>query len=321
MKIPFRHGIVRYQTDTAHNPAFLTYSSSTNIVSIQVNPDPTIIAIAHGTTDYLFEESVTTKAWVGPFPTNKTVWLYWDIDVITGARTYGYTQVEPMLNVRTAPLAPIADQHWFDPVNVVMQVWNGSVWQERLRVFAGKVVQNSMVVAYPLGTQVGISGVDTFTGTILFDEDGKPVKKWDRNNRGKFITTETPLSSQFPKIATFKLETGLTFAKAVEYIPKWACVCYKGPNQIGVAKPILPSIPAVGIAAEDLYLNENRGFHTGGFFTDPMWNWQEPGAALFVGQDGRITTSVSQHGSVQRIGQVIDSMTILVDIGPQLRYA
>jgi hypothetical protein len=286
---------------------------------VYCSPDPTIITIAHLTTDYLFEESTTIDAWTGPFPPSKTMYLYWDIDMLSGERTFGKTEYNP-ITAANAPNNPHQDQHWFDLKNMVMKVWNGATWTEKLRVFAGHVANGGLLIQYPTGSQVGV--LDTsYAGMMLFDDEGKPVKKYDRFNRGKFITTETPLSSQFPRIANFRLEPGMNEGKSIEHVPKWHAVCYKGPNELGLASYEDINRPAIGIALEDMYTSEVRGFHTKGFLTDPNWNWTAPpGSPLFVGVQGELTTNPPQYFSIQTVGSVVSKHQIYIDIQPQILY-
>lgn len=320
MKIQFRHGIVRQQlTDLTRQPNFLQLSSDGQTVRVYCSPDPTIITIAHTTTDYLFEESVTIDAWNGPFPPSKTMYLYWDIDILSGERTFGKTEYNP-ITASSTPSSPHPDQHWFDLKNMVMKVWNGSTWTEKLRVFAGHVANGGLLIQYPTGTQVGVNDT-AYAGSLLFDDEGKPIKKYDRFNRGKFITTETPMSSQFPRIANFRLEPGMNEGKAVEHVPKWHAVCLKGPNELGLASYEDVNRPAIGIALEDMYTSEVRGFHTKGFLTDPNWNWTvPPGSPLFVGVTGELTASPPQYFSIQTVGTVVSKHQIYIDIQPQILY-
>lgn len=121
MQLNFRHGIVRSEIDNTGNPTFLRLDASHDVVYIDVITRPTVFTISHGDADYLFEESKTTQAWTGPFPTDRKIWLYWDIDIITGLRTYGYTDLDPSL-ASFAPPSPANGQHWYDQKVNMMKV-------------------------------------------------------------------------------------------------------------------------------------------------------------------------------------------------------
>lgn len=311
MRIPFRQGIVRQQSN------FLQVSGSA--INLIVSPDPTIIAFAHSTGNYLFEERKTvTSAWTG-FTGGPPYWLYWNIDLITGLRTFGYTKIQPV-DGALAPASPQTDQHWFDINTNLMKVWNGQRWITKIRCFAGKYEGGMSLTQYPTGTQVGINTAND-AGYILFDDDDKPVKKFDTFNQGRFITTETPLASQFAQAANFKLEASLELMEAIEYIPKWSAVCYKQVYKIGLASPVDPSHPAIGISNEDIYATEVRGVVTSGFVRDPNWNWPNPPETpLFVGLAGELTTAVPQQFSLQQVGYIVGPQTIFVDIHQIIIY-
>ena len=321
MRISFRNGIVRQQSDITNQPNFLQTSSGGQKVSLIVSPDPTIVSFAHSTANYLFEERKTiTNAWNGPFsPGVISYWLYWDIDLVTGIRTFGHTTTQPVDGAIT-PIAPQVDQHWFDITTNLMKVWNGQRWVTKIRCFAGKYSNGSVLIQYPPGTQVGINTAND-SGYILFDDDDKPVKKFDQFNQGKFITTETPLASQFAQAANFKLEASIELVECIENVSKWYAVCYKSAGKIGLAMPIDIAHPAVGVAPEDLYATEVRGIITSGFIRDPNWNWtQDPETPIFVGPTGELTTTVPQAHSLQQIGYIVSPTTLFIEVRQIIIY-
>lgn len=130
MKVSFRQGIVRHQTDGANNPLFLQASGST--VTLYVSPDPTIFTVTNGMAEYLYTEPTTvTSAWAGPFSPGSDYWLYWDLSLTTGLRTFGHTIFEP-IEQSDAPSTPAVDQHWFNTTDRKMYVWQGNSWSERI---------------------------------------------------------------------------------------------------------------------------------------------------------------------------------------------
>jgi hypothetical protein len=315
MKIPFRQGLVRYQTDIVNTPTFIQHGTG-NKLTLYVSPDQTIVTFAHGpTTNYLLtEEKTIVNAWQGPFVTGTDYYIFWDINSLTAERTFGHTIVPPVFGP-TAP-SPVADKHWFDTVNCVMNVWNGTKWIEKIRVFAGKYQNGSIIIPHSAGSQVGLS-TSILAGFILFDDEDNAVKKFDRFGRGKFITTESYLTSQSSKLANFRIESQLALAQAVEHVPKFACVCYKGLNKIGLASFNNINQPAVGIATEDLYISETRTFLREGFLRDDLFAWTQPeNTPLFVGSSGELTTNVPQVGSIQQVAYIVDDKTICIDIHP-----
>jgi hypothetical protein len=316
MKLPFRQGIVRYQTDSSANPIFLQKSNGGANIDLYCSPDPTIITFAHGITDYLFEERKTVpQAW-GPFTSGIDYWLYWDIDMLTGARTFGFTKLAPIYSP-TAPQQPANDQHWFDTINTKTFIWSGK-WIEAIRVFACSYVGGSIIVPYNTGTQVGINQT-IYAGYLIFDVDEKPIKQWKRDQTGSFITTESKLITHSSKMSTIILEAAQIVAEAVENIPTWSLVSYVGQDRIGLASYLDQIHPVAGLVYEDLYAGECGSFYTSGYITNNNWNWTEPpSTSLFCGLTGQLTTVIPQIGSIQRVGMIISSDTIYIDIGDQI---
>jgi hypothetical protein len=310
-KFLFRHGVVRHQTDTIGNPTHLIQSGQ--YVNLIVSPDPTVFLIAHLTADYsVIENKTVTQAW-GPFTGSGVDYLYWDVDLLTGELTRDTTTVLPIV-AGIAPVSPLVDQHWFDTSRTVMNVWTGSRWIIKLRVFAAILTNSSILTPEPIGSQVGLP-IAINAGQILFDDEGKPVQKWTRNRDGMFLTSETPMSSQFSRLANFRVEAAIIQAKAEETIPINYVVAYTGPNEVSLARNTAPEFPAIGISSEGMVAEEVRSFITKGYvqnFND--WNWLEPpGTPIFVGVSGELTTSPPQSGSIQRIAVVVDPVTIFVN--------
>lgn len=91
MRINFRQGIISHQASV-----FLSLNPSGN-VSILASNRPVTLTVAHRTTNYTFSEANTiTNAWFGPFSSSVHYWLYWDFNLLTFARTFGYTTLEPV---------------------------------------------------------------------------------------------------------------------------------------------------------------------------------------------------------------------------------
>lgn len=320
MKIPFRHGLVRHQTDINGNPSFLLRVDGGSYVTLVVSPDPTILTFAHGTDiDYLFEERTTVERAWGPFTPNTDYWLYWDIDILTGLRSFGFTTMEPVAST-VAPTNPAVDKHWFDLTAKSMKVWQGTRWIEKIRVFSCKYDEGTQLVPYPLGSQVGLT-TPCNSGLMIFDEFDKPIRRIQMDGKGKFYTTETKFVTQTSGIATISFETMVVVAESVDYIPAWSLVRSRGPNKIGLGSHNDITSPLIGMVREDMHAGEVQSYIPQGFVTNPMWNWTEPaGTSLFCGPTGEITTSVPQTGSVQRIGEIVATDMIYLNIQPRLTY-
>lgn len=317
MYVPFRQGIIRHQIDNNSNPAFLQKVGGGQFVDLVVSPIPTIFTVAHGSTDYLFEETRTVvHAW-GPFTESQDRWLYWDIDIFTGQRTFGFT-TKPPIHSSSPPISPQNDQHWFDTSKTTMYVWNGSRWEEKIRLFAAKYDESSIIIPYLPGSQVGLN-TPTNAGFILFDDDEKPIKKWRRDNKGEFLTTETPIITHASRVSNVILDGATHICQAVENIPQWSAVCFVDNNRVKLASYMDPR-PIAGIVKWNMNVGDIGIIHTSGYITNNNWNWTVPASTpLFVGLSGEITTQVPQTGSIQCVGMVIDSDTIYVSIGPYVK--
>ncbi len=316
----FRQGIARRQQDGLGNPNNLQPSSGGSWIDLIVSPDPTIFIIAHYDTDYMFTENATiTQAW-GPFTAGNDYWLYWNIDFQSGELTRGYTRKEPA-DGPTPPSNPTHDQHWFDTNEMVMKTWVGGAWGrwiERIRVFAAKYQGGATIIDYPLGSQVGVSGFDVHAGKVLYDPDGKPLQVFQRNRRGQFITTETPMHSQFSRIANFRVEAAIVQGEALEHIPIHHAVAYSDYNQLILARNSDINHPAIGVSTEDMVTGEIRSYITKGFIRDEVnWDWSAHpvNTPLFVGPTGNLLTEPEAGALTQQeIGYIVDETTIFVNI-------
>ncbi len=319
-KLDFRQGIARRQEDGSGNPNNLQPSSGGSWVDVLVSPDPTVFTFAHYDTDYMQTENATVpQAW-GPFTAGTDYWLYWDVDFLTGELTRDFSLLEPTYGPNPPPT--LIDQHWFDTNETVMKVWSGSSWVEKLRVFAAKYASGATLIHYPLGSQVGLNGVSVNVGKILYDPDGNPLQKFQRNRRGQFITTETPLNSQFNRIANFRVEAAIVQGEAQETIPINHAVALSGFDELVLARSSNPSLPAIGIATEDMNPGEVRSYITKGFITDEAnWNWSAYPArtSLFVGANGELIPAPEASATTQQqIGYIVNKTTVFVEVGEQV---
>lgn len=309
MKLNFKQGIIRYQTDISNNPTFL--QKTVNGVTLNVSPDPTLLTFSHGDHNYTFEENTTIEnAW--QITQNRDSWIYWDLDIITGERTFGITYIKPVYSINKP--AGVNDRHWFDLQTKSMKVYTGSNYVTKLRVFAAFLDDGGVISHYETGSQVGLNE-SCYSGMILYDEDNKPLKKFNRRGDGAFITTETPLSSQFSKIINYKLENEIKEGIALEYIPKFFCMSHKENSKYVLASYITPIYPCIGISSEDMHTGEARTIYTNGYIKNELWDWPDsPGRLLFVGESGQITINVPQLYSIQNIGYIVSPNVIYVDI-------
>ena len=341
-QVSFRQGIVRTHIN-AIRPSVAQPGSAW--LSDALN-DPVSYTFAYGPDDdYLYNEAtIVDPAWTDiPAGTNIPYWLYYELDLLTGERKFGLTLLCPISSANP-PSNPAVDQHWFDTrsCNTQMNVWDGRVWQRKLRVFAARV-QGSAIDPYERGSQVGFDNMPVRAGLLLFDDENKtkPLKRFDRRGRGKFITTETPIFSQFSNLTGFRPEQSIIDGKAVEPIGQYQCIAVKSVSStgsppiivplgrgIGLARNVDPTFPCIGIALEATATGEVRSYVSSGYLTDdnfdillPKVDFSlDPGTPVFVSDDGQLTTDVPQTISIQQVAVLVDPFTILVSIQPIILY-
>jgi len=212
MRLTFRQGIARYQTDVYATATFLAKSG--NFINLVVSPDPTVIIFAHRSATYVVEEVRSVpNAW-GPFTTNQTKYLYWDINLLDASLTRGATNF-PLIVAATAPNNPAVDQHWYDTSISQMKVWNGNKWLDKLRVFAATYLNGATIQPWAKGSQVGDNG-SYDAGALVLDQYNKPLRASD----GTFVTSTSGLSVVTGDTTKVNFETEVLAGMANEPIPQ-----------------------------------------------------------------------------------------------------
>ena len=316
MRISFRQGIVRHQTDVNNNPTFLQKTG--NFITLNVSPDFTIIAFAHGDADYLYSESVTVQNAWGPFiDTNIDYWLYWDLNMVTGVVTHGFTTKEPVESA-TAPQVFPNDpgQMWWDTTKNKMFEWNGAAWIEKIRVFACKLEDGTNIVSMSInapsfvGTQVGLNQT-VFAGALIFDHTGKPIRTGDNK---QFFTTEYVFTSGVPTGASLRVNNILIPGQAVQPIGAYNVVQLTDFNKIMPADPLQQGRAVYGIIEEDAHQGDVVNYVTEGVIYNEQWDWVAEGATVntpvYVETGGNITLQSNIPNQLP-IGVVIDRQSIL----------
>jgi hypothetical protein len=304
MLIAFRQGVLQYQGI----PSYLEFDGTT--VDLLVDNLDAIVAFADGDSDYLhIEKENVSGAWAGPFDIGTEYWLYWDIDTVTGIRTFGSTSLSPSYGISRPEPADIG-QHHFDNTITTMLVWDGEHWIRKNRVFAGKITTAGTLSIFASSSQVGIYE-NRNVGYILFDNDGPLLRK-----NGTFLTTESPINTLSSPHNSYRDESDQKIAHASQYINKFQLVSFKDSDSIGVvSSAVLESGACVGIAIDDIPEGGIGTFVTSGYIENPSWNFSKaPGTQLFVGKNGDVTETPPPRISFQKIGQIVNSTTILLNI-------
>lgn len=312
MKLNFQQGLVRHQTDTAGTSTFLRKSGNGNFIDLVCDETPLIFTASHGSNNYLIQFSKTLlNAW-GPLTAHtQTQYLYWDVSLLNGNVTFGYTIVNPYFGIN-APPAPIAnDQHWFDTTNKIMKVWNGAKWLPKVRVFAGTYTSNAIVQPKLIGSQVNIN-VPCDAGNILLGKNNHPL----RDSDGTFVTSESNLIVSHTTGENVRFDTAQLFAEATGFIPKYSLVSYIAPRKVQLSSYLNTSIEVSGIMVDEYFVGEVGNVITNGLVRNEQWNFpaNKVNFPVFCGQNGEVTLTVPPVGMFQEIGYVYDTDTIFMNI-------
>lgn len=323
MIINFRQGIVSYPSSGGAQQ-FLVPAG--RYVSLSTTNGVTDVAFAHKQSNYLLTEATSvSNAW-GPFTDPYPVWLYWDINNLTGARTFGFTDIEPIFQP-SAPASPEVDQHWFDTGYNVMKVWNGARWQEKIRVFAAEYNPGSATfISVSVlstsgrfdGTQVGIQGEQVNVGRIIVDNTGRPITK----SNNQFFTTEDDFFVNGSPINTIRLEANVLTASPIENIAGYQVVKFVDFGRTALASYHDLQNSAIAIAMQGVQRDDVGTFVVQGTITNPEWNWPVVGAPLWVSTGGQLTETDPHTTDVvvfniakAPVARVIGRHTIIFDQG------
>jgi len=336
MQLSFRQGIIRYQTPLS-GPTLLqpTPLNPTSVDLLVVPGFPVLVTFAHLTANYIISENNTvTGAWGsgtvgstnGPLPMNLTEYLYWDIDLGSGALTRGWTLLAPIYSINPPP-HPQNGQMWFDLVNTVWNVWqqlgtNPGIWLNKVRCFAGTYFSNGVLVPMPLGSQVppppGIVG-NFAAGNIILGTNNRPLK----NSDGTFVNTSTSLIVQETSGQNVSLDAVLAFGEATENIPAFYLVSFSANQTISLADSNGYTFAtfANGIVTSPLFSSQAGRVVLNGVITNDTWNWAPSlaNAPLFLGPQGVLSLTPPATGVIQVVGYVYAPNAIVLNIGPAIR--
>ena len=310
MLLNFRQGLVHHQS-----PVFFNVKQT--MVDLLVTDTNTTITFAAGTKDYLYtEQESVPNAW-GPLTVGKEHWLYWDLYVRTGIRTFGITTVEPVVG----PFAPAnvqSDLHWYDTTTNEMKVWIGSNWSKRVRVFAFKLAQGRIPVSMsdqsPLftGTQVG-NHSPSYSGHILYDATThSPIK----NAAGQLMTTEDKLTTKTISLSHVKVASVIIEGEAQQYMAAYTVVVFSSFGKIVHADQFVAEHPIqFGIIESDAQVGSTVNVITHGLISSPHWDWSSAGvnALLYCSVSGELT-SIPVIPNQTPVAVVLDPHTIQLGV-------
>lgn len=289
-RLTFRQGILRHAQDSLGNQTFLDVVG--NYVKLVAQDEPTIVAFAHGTTDYIFTEtSDVEQAW-GPLNAGTPYWLYWELDKKTGARTFG-ASTSALITQAQMPKNPVVGQMWFNTNQNRMYDYTPNGWVEVIRVLAARIdqgmVPHSVSKNAPkfTGTQVGLTD-PTRAGGIVYDMNGYPIKKEDKT----FFTTEDDFMTGLPSGAQLRISNITLSAVAAMPLARHQVVEYSGYGRLAAATPFNQSEKLLGIVEYDVITGEDVYFSVEGMFFNDDWSWQTAGATagdpIYINETGEI---------------------------------
>jgi hypothetical protein len=284
--------------------------------------DPIVVTIADKQANYILtEHSQIIGAWSGPFHPGLDYWLYWDINVLTGAITRGHTTFQPIYGhddplAHKDPLIDMDGQHWFNLNTNETNVWHKTGWIRKIRVFAAKLSQGVTFTSVSinsqsfLGTQIGSITVDQLAaGSILYDTiSGYGIKR----TNGTFLTTEDSISTGISSSSVVKIGGIVIEAIANANIPAYCMVRFCDHNTIEVANNYLIDNGAYGIVDKSCGIGEVAQIMMEGIVQNVLWDWSHypVNTPLYVDFAGVLTPTIPPTPVIVAI--VIDMHTILL---------
>lgn len=346
----FRQGLLAPQFSAA--PPFLqrTTSSGSTVDLVISNSftRPVKVTFAHYTSNYLLEENASVSAAWGSGganngPLNVTPdakWLYWDININTGKRTFGWTAVSPVIS-ESLPVAPLEGMNWFDLSTTSMKVYDASPasahWKDVIRVFAAKYEGGAFLPPYPVqiyqyakwtnasqvgldvGLAQGLTADACAAGPIMFSaNNGNPLRQ---GRNGQFATTETLLVISDYSGQNVKFDSVVIFAQAIDSIPSHHLVSFRPDSKMILASSNDPMNFVSGLVIDNIYADDVGHVITSGTVRNEQWDWQpnEINKPLFCGPSGQLTFAAPTVGASQQVGFVSDNQSIVVNIQQPIR--
>ena len=317
MNLNFRQGLISYQ-QTGSQPQYLQPSATTGFIDLNVSPSSFVGTIAHGSSDYLLKFDASILAAWGPLVAGVDNYLYFDLNLITGAVTRGIATLAPIVSA-TAPVSPVTNQMWFDSVNTVFKFWNGNgtKWVDAPRLVVGRVIQGNpnQIVMYNSGSNVGLNNTPGTPGFLMLDTMLRPL----RTSLGELLTMSSPVRA----VSTIGTSGVLTTpsnnfipVRANEAIPPMGLVYFSSSDGVSLASSdpslVQPRTP-IGIVENGLALNDIGVVTQVGEIVYDTWNWapDQIGQPLYCDFNGNLTTTRPSSIQAFRCGWIKNSNTVL----------
>jgi len=317
MRLLFRQGIVRYPYSGSIQQFLAVVGSD---VGLKADNGPIEVTLAHRNTNYLHIENATIDdAWPS-FAVSTDQWLYWDINLTTGARTFGSTLIEPVFGP-TEPVSPVADLHWYDTTNEIMFVYQSGAFVEVVRVFAAKfdgvTTFTSLSAGLPnlsfAGSQVGITNFSNLTGRIVFDDSGAVIKR----SSGELFTTEDQFFATGSRVNSVRLESNINFATANVSLGAYNIVKYVASGKVSPAGKDDVGNTVLGVVTEGAGIGDSVSVILQGIITNPSWNWTDAtiGNELWVSASGTFTQTDPNVSGTIPVARILSRTEIIFEQG------
>jgi hypothetical protein len=232
-----------------------------------------------------------------------------------GSYTFNYTTVQPTFGSQL-PDSPVNDQHFFNTKNATYEIWDGNTWKDVTRIFLARVDPGFILDLNPVGiSEVGLNS-PTYSGLLLKESDGTPIKKSQDINKKSFLTDIDVLDFQNNIYAELPEEIYKELVVAVEYIPAYSMVTVKDKEASLCSSQF--DYPVFGIVTEKASSGKLINVITKGFITNNNWAFTNINGPVWLSKTGQPTDVFSDNFvSLQMIGTVINNNTIYLNIFPQ----
>lgn len=305
MRLKFRQGIIR--TDNQY------LQPNGNGVDLIPN-QPLEVTIADRSVNYYHvEPKPVLNAWsIAPEDYLTTNYLYIDIDIRTGIRTFGYSPYTPAYGSQR-PVNPQVNQYWFNNIEMTSNYFNGQSYVKVNRVFVGTYNQNT-VQYLPIGSHVGSqSQTNTYlTGAILYDMGGKALS--DSNKQ--FVTTESTLNVSGAYNYSLRLDSSVHKVRAEDTFSASTVVKYTEFGEVEIAHASDLNNFMLAIAMEDASPGYVITVIHSGEVINEAWNYPTVGEKIYLDNNGQLITRHDVPASSialqqPHIGRVIEHDRIL----------
>jgi hypothetical protein len=190
-------------------------------------------------------------------------------------------------------------------------------------VFAGSITTSTNTASsFGSGTQANINGNYT-TSVIDFTTAKEPIIIELDNGNFVFVTeNKNPINDVGPRsnVRIQRLDNSIASG---EIIAKNVAVVIGDNGLLTKASPSLISKEVFGITSANISSGQRHNVITNGFIEDKEnFNFVEPPLTpLYIDTMGNLTATIPTTDSIQRVGHVVSTDVVFIDIRPQILIA